>query len=125
MEGLLGLSEVCYGSVGLGHGEGPWSEHFKREVCVADTICQDISPRINHQTSLKVREVVKKCGQGLSPMSLESQAIQVTRVTMGSRCKPEPMELVLAVVLLTIVGPNHTSVLLFVLVEEFDGAFPT
>ena len=58
-------------------------------------------------------------------MTLEPQAIQVTGVTMGARCKLEPMELVLAVVLLTVVGPDHASVLLFIFVEEFDGAFPT
>ena len=58
-------------------------------------------------------------------MTLEPQTIQVAGVAVGARCEPEPVELVLAVVLLTIVGPNHTSVLLFVLVEEFDGAFPT
>ena len=58
-------------------------------------------------------------------MTLEPQAIEVGWVTMRARCEPKPVELVLAVVLLPVVGPDHASVLLLVLVEKFDGAFPT
>ena len=68
---------------------------------------------------------MKKRWRGLSPVTLESQAVQVAGVDVWTCCKPEAVELVLAVILLTIVGPSRTSVLLLVLVQEFDGAFPT
>ena len=68
---------------------------------------------------------MKECWRGLSPVTLEPQTIQVAGVAVRARCEPEPVELVLAVVPLPVKGPSYTSVLLLVLVQELDGAFPT
>merc|ERR1711872_1134595 len=65
-----------------------------------------------------------KRGRSLSPVQLETQGVHVCRVCVGSWCEAEPVQEILPVILLAVVGLDHSSVLLFVVVEKPDCALP-
>ena len=57
-------------------------------------------------------------------MQFEAQGIHIRRVTVWSWSEAQPMQDIFSVILLAIIGLDHSSVLLLILVEELDGTLP-